>query len=66
MFLGPNPASASAGGAGSRPGSCWVATSFGINYLFDARAAEPVLINGGYHTLQFTLIGADPGAVGLT
>ena len=40
-----------------RPGLCWVAASFGINYLFERRPLNLWLINGGYHTLQFTLFG---------
>ena len=34
-----------------------VASSFGINYLFERRSLRLFLINGGYHTLQFTLYG---------
>jgi hypothetical protein len=43
-------------------GATWVATSFGINYLFERRSLTLFLINGGYHTIQFTLIGAILGA----
>ena len=31
--------------------------SFGINYLFERKSLKLFLINGGYHTLQFTIIG---------
>ena len=41
----------------SRAGLCWVAASFGINYLFERRPLGLWLINGGYHTLQFTVFG---------
>jgi hypothetical protein len=61
MFLGPmalGPATA----AGLSAGLCWVATSFGINGLFERKPLSLVLINGGYHTAQFTLIGAIIGA----
>jgi len=44
-------------GAGFAAGLCWVTASFGINYLFECRSFRLFLINGGYHTLQFTLIG---------
>lgn len=44
-------------GYGFSAGLCWVATSFGINYLFERRPLGLFLINGGYHTVQFTLIG---------
>ncbi|NML07274.1 DUF1761 domain-containing protein [Sphingomonas sp. G-3-2-10] len=57
MFIGPmtaGPATA----AGFSAGLCWVATSFGINGLFERKPIALTLINGGYHTVQFTLIGA--------
>jgi hypothetical protein len=38
-------------------GLTWVAASFGINYLFERRPLSLFLVNGGYHTLQFTLYG---------
>lgn len=57
LFLGPRPPLALGLGAGSAAGLCWVTSSFGINYLFERRSLKLFLINGGYHTLQFTLIG---------
>ena len=57
MFLGPKPAPMFATAAGLSAGLCWVAGSFGINYLFERRPIRLWLINGGYHTLQFTLFG---------
>lgn len=57
LFLGPNPSLALGLGAGVSAGLCWVAASFGINYLFERRSARLFLVNGGYHTLQFTLYG---------
>ena len=56
-FLGPRPELMFATGAGLSAGLCWVAGSFGINYLFEQRPLRLFLINGGYHTLQYTLIG---------
>ena len=38
-------------------GLCFVATSFGINYLFAGRSLKLWLIDAGYHLLQFTLYG---------
>lgn len=58
MFLGPKPALGFATAAGLSAGLCWVAGSFGINYLFEQKSMKLFLINGGYHTLQYTLIGA--------
>jgi len=57
MFLGPAPALPFAVGAGLAAGLCWVATSFGINYLFEHKRLPLFLVNGGYHTVQFTVIG---------
>jgi hypothetical protein len=58
MFLGARPALGFATAAGLSAGLCWVAGSFGINYLFEQRSMRLFLINGGYHTMQYTLIGA--------
>ena len=57
MFLGPKPELKFATAAGFAAGLCWVATTFGINYLFAGRSLKLWLIDGGYHTLQFTLYG---------
>jgi hypothetical protein len=57
MFLGPRPPVNLGLGAGFAAGLCWVAASFGINYLFEQRSFKLWLINAGYHTLQFTIIG---------
>ncbi|MCK7594390.1 DUF1761 domain-containing protein [Pseudomarimonas salicorniae] len=57
LFLGPRPPLALGLGAGFAAGLCWVSASFGVNYLFERKSLKLFLINGGYHTLQFTLIG---------
>jgi hypothetical protein len=57
LFLGPRPPVSLGLGAGFSAGLCWVAASFGISYLFERRSFKLFLINGGYHTLQFTIIG---------
>jgi len=56
-FLGPRPSLALGIGAGASAGLLWVAGSFGINYLFERKSLKLFLINGGYHTLQFAVIG---------
>jgi hypothetical protein len=48
--------------AGLAVGLFWVATSLGVNYLFERRPLGLWLINGGYCTLQFTAMGAIIGA----
>ena len=50
--------------AGLSVGLCWVATSFGVSYLFERRPLGLWLINAGYFTLQFTAMGAILGAMG--
>jgi hypothetical protein len=57
LFLGPRPSMPLGLGAGFSAGLCWVASSIGINYLFARRSFKLFLIDGGYHTLQFTMIG---------
>lgn len=62
MFLGPKASLPFGAAAGFGAGLCWVTASFGINDLFERRPLKLFLINGGYHTLNFTLIGAILGA----
>ena len=57
MFLGSEMPLAASIAAGFAAGLFWVTASFGINYLFERRPLSLWLINGGYHTLQFTLFG---------
>jgi hypothetical protein len=57
LFLGQDMGLGPSVGAGFAAGLCWVAAAFGINYLFERRTLAHALINGGYHTLQFTLFG---------
>lgn len=64
MFLGRAMGAQDGALAGFAAGLGWVATSFGISYLFEQRPLGLWLINGGYHTLQFTLYGAIIGAMG--
>lgn len=63
VFLGPNVDATTGALYGLTAGLCWVAASFGINYLFERKSLALFLINGGYHTLQFTLIGLILGAL---
>ena len=63
MFLGPKFGLGPATAAGFAAGLCWVAASYGITYLFEHRPLKLWLVNGGYHTLQFTLFGAIIGSM---
>jgi hypothetical protein len=58
LFLGPRPAFSFALAAGIMAGLFWVGTSFAINYLFEHKSFRLFLINAGYHTVQYALIGA--------
>jgi len=62
MFLGPMPIEYAAL-AGLSVGLCWVTASLGVNYLFERRPLGLWLINGGYFTVQFTIMGAIIGAL---
>ena len=62
VFLGPTVTLEQGALYGFTAGLCWVATSFGSTYLFEYKPVMLFLINGGYRTLQFTLIGLILGA----
>lgn len=62
MFLGPMELQYAAA-AGLSVGLCWVTASLGVNYLFERRPLGLWLINGGYFTIQFTVMGAIIGAM---
>jgi hypothetical protein len=62
VFLGPQVTLMQGTLYGFTAGLCWVGASLGISYLFERRPLALFLINGGYHVLQFTLIGAILGA----
>ena len=57
MFVGPDTGPDFTVSAGLSVGLFWVAASFGVNYLFELKGLKLWLINGGYHTVQFTLYG---------
>ena len=56
-WLGPNPELRDAVCKGLGVGAFFVATSFGINYLFASRSLKLWLIDAGYHILQFGIFG---------
>jgi hypothetical protein len=49
--------------AGAAAGITWVATAFGVNYLFERRPLRLYLINAGYNVLSFTLMGVLIGLI---
>lgn len=62
FFLGSSIDAGAGALYGLTAGLCWVTTSFGSTYLFEHKPMSLFLINGGYRTLQFTLIGLILGA----
>lgn len=62
VFLGPEVNATTGAIYGATAGVCWVATSFGTNYLFERKSVRLFCINGGYHAVQFSLIGLILGA----
>lgn len=51
-------------GFGFSAGLFWVAASIGTNALFERSTLRLFLINGGYHVVRFTLMGAAFGWLG--
>ena len=45
-------------GFGFSVGVFWIAASIGTNCLFERSSLRLFLINGGYHAVRFTLMGA--------
>lgn len=62
MLLRPTATPMFGASVGFAAGLCWVAASYGISYLFEQRSLKLFLINGGYHTVQYTLFGLILGA----
>lgn len=63
MFLGPDVTLAQGALYGLAAGLFWVSAAFGVNYLFERRSLGLFLINGGYNTVWFVLIGTVIGAL---
>ena len=55
--LGARPTLGFAVGSGLAVGLAIIVPSYGIQYLFENRSPRLLLINGGWHCLQFALFG---------
>lgn len=44
-------------------GLVWVATSFATSYAFERRSTTLLMINAGYHVIEFAVMGAIIGAM---
>jgi Protein of unknown function (DUF1761) len=62
MFLGPSADLAFGVTAGAMVAVAWVATAFGVVYLFERRPQRLFWINAGYQLIAYTLMGAILGA----
>lgn len=61
-FIGPSATFGFALAAAFAAGFGWVALGMGVTYLFEGRSLRLWLIDAGYHTVAFTLMGAILGA----
>lgn len=61
-FLGPTADLAFGVTAGAMVGIAWVATAFGVVYLFERRPIRLFWINAGYQMVVYTVMGAILGA----
>ncbi|MCA9761765.1 MAG: DUF1761 domain-containing protein [Gemmatimonadetes bacterium] len=64
IFLGPGIGWSTGGMYGLIAGLCWVTASIATNYQFEGTSNTLLLINGGYHTVRFAVMGAILGAIG--
>lgn len=62
MFIGPEASVAFGTFAGAMTGLFFVATAFGVVYLFERRSAAHWALDAGYQVLLFTGMGAILGA----
>ncbi len=56
-YLGPGAGALAGAKCGALVGACFVAASFGVNYLFANRSFVALAIDGGFHIVQFAAFG---------
>jgi hypothetical protein len=64
IFVGRDPNIPRAVGVGLAVGVGWVATSFGVNYLFAGRRLALFAVDAGYNIVLFALMGLIIGLFG--
>jgi hypothetical protein len=64
VAIGPDPNVARSVGFGLVIGVGWVATSFGVNYLFAGRRPALYAVDAGYNVVLFALMGLIIGLFG--
>ena len=57
FILGPDPSITQSITIGAAAGIGLASSSLGISYIFEQRPLSLFLVNGGYHTFQFILMG---------
>lgn len=62
-FIGPEATPGFAIAASAAAGLGWVALGMGVTYLFENRSLKLWLIDAGYHSVSFTLMGVVIGLV---
>lgn len=62
MFIGPNANFSFGLTAGALVGLAWVATSFGVTYLFSRKSFTLYLIDAGYYVVFYIIMGGILGA----
>lgn len=62
MFIGPEATLGFGLFAGAAVGLFWVATAFGVVYLFERRPVAHWAVNAGYQVVAFVIMGAILGA----
>ena len=62
IFLGPGSNWLLGLQSGLVVGICWVATAYGITYLFEQRSLRLFRINAGYYVVVFAIMGTIIGA----
>lgn len=63
MFLGTGLGWQKGAMYGFTAGLCWVGMAFATSYLYEMKSFRHWAINAGYHTVQFTVMGAVLGAM---
>jgi len=64
VAIGPDPGVTKSVGFGLVVGIGWVATSFGVNYLFAGRRLALFAVDAGYNVVLFALMGLIIGLFG--
>jgi hypothetical protein len=62
MFIGAEASAGFGAAAGAAAGAFWIATAFGVVYLFEHRPLAHWAVNAGYQIVAYTMMGVIIGA----